>query len=84
MKDQYTIHEIAELYGVGPDSLRYYEKLGLIHPRRGANGYRLYSLSDIYRLNIIRDLLGLGFDTARIREYLDGLSVENTQAMLQK
>lgn len=84
MKDQYTIHEIAELYGVGPDSLRYYEKLGLIHPRRGANGYRLYSLSDIYRLNIIRDLLGLGFDTARIREYLDGLSVENTLAMLQK
>ena len=34
MKDSYTIHEIAALYGVGPDALRYYEKLGLIKPRR--------------------------------------------------
>ena len=28
MKDSYTIHEIASLYGVGPDALRYYERLG--------------------------------------------------------
>ena len=38
MKDSYTIHEIAALYGVGPDALRYYEKLGLIKPRRAQNG----------------------------------------------
>ena len=36
MKDSYTIHEIAALYGVGPDALRYYEKLGLIQSAAGA------------------------------------------------
>ena len=36
MKDSYTIHEIAALYGVGPDALRYYERLGLVKPRQGA------------------------------------------------
>ena len=58
MKDSYTIHEIAALYGVGPDALRYYEKLGLIKPRRAQNGYRIYDLNDIYRLTILRDLGG--------------------------
>ena len=35
MKDSYTIHEIAALYGVGPDALRYYEKLGLLVTAKG-------------------------------------------------
>lgn len=82
MKDNYTIHEIAELYGVGSDALRYYERLGLVRPRRGPNGYRLYGLTDIYRLTIIRDLRQLGFSMERIGEYLEGLSVSNTLALL--
>lgn len=84
LKDHYTIHEIANLYGIGPDSLRYYERLGLIKPKRGENGYRLYSLSDIYRLTIIRDLRQLGFATEHIREYLNGLSLKNTLTMLEE
>ena len=56
MKNEYRIKELAQMYGVGTDTLRYYERLGLIRPRRGENGYRLYSLQDIYRLTIIRDL----------------------------
>ncbi len=74
MKDSYTIHEIAELYGVGTDALRYYERLGLIRPRRAQNGYRIYDLNDIYRLTIIRDLRTLGFSMERIGEYLQGLA----------
>ena len=33
MKDYYKINEIARLYGIGVDSLRYYEKLGILKPR---------------------------------------------------
>lgn len=84
VKDQYTIHEIAELYGVGPDALRYYERLGLIAPRRAQNGYRIYDLRDIYRLTILRDLRDLGFSMERIGEYLSGLSVENTLCLLRE
>ena len=46
MKDYYKINEIARLYGIGVDSLRYYEKLGILKPRRDTNGYRLYNLKD--------------------------------------
>ena len=35
MKDHYTIGEIGKLFHIGPDSLRYYEKLGILSPRRG-------------------------------------------------
>ena len=84
MKDSYTIHEIAALYGVGPDALRYYEKLGLIRPRRAENGYRIYDLNDIYRLTILRDLRSLGFSMERITEYLRDLSVSNTLQLLDE
>ena len=84
MKEDYTIHEIAGLYGVGPDALRYYERLGLIRPRRGENGYRLYSLGDVQRLTVIRDLRELGFDTGRIGAYLNQMSVANTLSTLEE
>ncbi|HMM22361.1 MAG TPA: MerR family transcriptional regulator [Selenomonadales bacterium] len=83
MKDNYTISEISKLYGIGVDSLRYYERIGVLKPRRGANGYRLYSLKAIYKLNIIRDLRQLGFSMAQIKEYLDQQSVGNTMALLR-
>ena len=84
MKDSYTIHEIASLYGVGTDALRYYERLGLVKPRRAENGYRIYDLNDIYRLTIIRDLRSLGFSMERIGEYLKDLSVSNTLQLLDE
>ena len=57
---------------MGPDSLRYYERLGLLRPRRDEdNGYRLYSLRDIYKLSVIRDLRTLGLSMVQIKEYLD-------------
>ncbi|OBZ16186.1 MerR family transcriptional regulator [Bacillus sp. FJAT-27264] len=82
MKNDYKINEISKLYGIGVDSLRYYEKLGLLIPRRDDNGYRLYSLQDIYKLNIIRDLRELDFTLPQIKSYLDQQSVENTLELL--
>ena len=43
----YTHLEIAALYSVSPDSLRYYEEIGLLTPRRDANGYRMYSIEAV-------------------------------------
>ena len=82
MKQFYKINEISKLYNIGPDSLRYYEKLGLLAPKRGKNNYRLYTLDDLWRLNIIRDLRRLGFPMEKIREYMDNRSVENTRKLL--
>ena len=63
MKRYYKIGEIAALYSVSSDSLRYYEEIGLLTPRRDVNGYRMYSIEDIWRLNVIRDMLKLDFPT---------------------
>lgn len=82
MKDSYKISEIAQLYGIGVDSLRYYERLGILQPRRNRNGYRLYSLKDMYKLNLIRDLRQLDFSMEQIRAYLDGQTVDNTIRLL--
>lgn len=84
MKNYYKINEISKLYGIGPDSLRYYEKLGILSPRRDTNGYRLYSLKDLYKLNIIKDLRSLDFSMRQIKDYLDEQSIENTLNLLHK
>lgn len=82
MKDYYKISEISKLYNIGPDSLRYYERLGILKPRRDANGYRLYSLKELYKLNMIRDLRSLDFSMEQIKEYLEKQSVEHTLTLL--
>lgn len=84
MKDRYKIGEISKLYGIGVDSLRYYEKIGALRPHRDANNYRLYTLNDIYKLSIIRDLLGLDFSMAQIKQYLDDQTLDSTFALLYR
>ena len=83
MKQYFKIGEISKLYQISVDTLRYYEELGLLTPKRSENGYRLYRLNDIWRLNVIRDLRGLGFPMERIREYLNDRSIHTTEQLLQ-
>lgn len=82
MKQYFKIGEISRLYQISVDSLRYYEELGLLTPKRGANGYRLYRLNDIWRLNVIRDLRSLGFPMEQIKEYLNDRSIQTTERLL--
>ncbi len=84
MQSTFKIGELARLYGIGADTIRYYEEQGLIQPRRGENGYRLYSIHDIWRMNVIRDLRGLGFPVERIRVYLQEHSMESTLSLLEE
>lgn len=84
MKNYYKINEIAQLYGISTDSLRYYERLGILHPRRDTNGYRLYDLKDMYKLTVIRDLRQLDFPLAKIKDYLEAQCVDHTLSMLQQ
>lgn len=83
MKDLYKIGEISKLYHIGTDSLRYYEELGILTPTRGENGYRLYRTSDLWRLNVIRDMRELGFSMMQIKEYLSHRSIDSTEKFLQ-
>lgn len=82
MKKYFKINEISKLFGIGPDSLRYYEKIGLIKPKRDKNNYRQYTLSEIYQLNIISELRKLQFPLEKIKKYLEDLSLSNTLSLL--
>lgn len=82
MKQYYKIGEISKSYQIGPDSLRYYEELGILNPKRAENGYRLYGFTDLWRLNVIRDLRRLDFPMKKIGEYMRNRSVTTTQQLL--
>lgn len=49
-KTKYLIGDVANLMGLSRDTLRYYEKRGLLNSHKGDNGYRYYTDQDISRL----------------------------------
>lgn len=66
-----TIGRLARRTGVTVDTLRFYERQGIIaRPRRLVSGYRNYSEADIDRLQFVKDAKGLGFSLREIRELL--------------
>ncbi len=84
MQEYFKIGEISKLYNIGVDSLRYYEKIGILKPERTESGYRHYSIQDIWKLNIIRDLRELDFSMEQIRRYLENHSICSTLELLRE
>ncbi|MBP8280074.1 MAG: Zn(2+)-responsive transcriptional regulator, partial [Aeromonas sp.] len=67
----YRIGELAKACGVKADTLRFYEKNGLISPGiRNESGYRLYGEQDRRRLEFIIRAKSVGFSLADIGELL--------------
>lgn len=81
MKSYYSIREIASLYGLCPDTIRFYEEQGLIHPKRMENGYRRYTIREIGALNVIRNLRALDVPVADIRRHLEKRDVASTLSL---
>ena len=75
-----TIGKLAAIAHVTPDTLRYYEREGLIEPAgKSAGGYRLYGDSDLGRLHFIRQAQECGFTLAEIRTLLSLRSRETAR-----
>ena len=68
------IRELAELTGNTPETIRYYEKQGLLpEPRRESNNYRQYGQIHVNRLDFIRHCRNLDIGLSEIRELLGAL-----------
>ena len=66
-----TIGQVAREAGIGVETVRYYEREGLLPPPpRSASGYRHYPMDSVRRLAFIRHAKALGFSLADIRELL--------------
>ncbi len=71
-KKKFTISVIAEEYGVHPQTLRLYEREGLITPSRSAKGTRYYTEEDVERLELILNLTrDLGVNLAGVEIILN-------------
>ena len=69
--DQLTITRLATRVGVRPDTLRYYERIGLLPPAaRTAGAHRRYDASVVDRMLFIKGVQRLGLPLAEIRELL--------------
>jgi len=66
----YVISVAAELAGVHPQTLRIYERKGLLDPARTAGGSRRYSDADIDLLRRIQDLTNAGLNLAGVERVL--------------
>ena len=63
--------ELAQLAGVSTDTLRHYERKGLLkRARRSANGYREYLATDLDRVRLVRGALGIGFSLDELARIL--------------
>jgi MerR family transcriptional regulator/heat shock protein HspR len=67
----YSISVAAELAGLHPQTLRIYEREGLVDPARSAGGTRRYSRRDVGRLQEICALTADGLNLAGIRRVLE-------------
>jgi DNA-binding transcriptional MerR regulator len=72
MTETFSPAETVEKSGFSLDTLRYYEKIGLIRPvRRAAGGHRRYSEDDLGWLDMVQCLRGTGMPIARMQVFAE-------------
>jgi len=77
----YVISVVAQLTGLHAQTLRQYDRLGLVAPQRTAGGGRRYSLRDVTRLRQIQQLSGEGVGLEGVRRVLE---LQQTVAALHR
>ena len=60
-KGVWRVGQLAKAAGVSTDTLRHYERKGLLRPQRSSNGYRAYPEHELERVRMIRQALLVGF-----------------------
>lgn len=67
----YVISVAAELTGLHPQTLRQYDRIGLVSPGRTGGGGRRYSLNDIEALRVVAELTAAGIGLEGVRRIID-------------
>lgn len=84
-KMRLTIKRVADMVGMTPRTLRYYEECGLLKPpRRTSGNYRVYEAEDVARLLRIRRLTHLGFGLHQVGIILSDPASEESAAALKE
>ena len=85
MKEFYTVGETASLLGVSADTLRYYDRIGLLKPARtdAGNHYRYYSYTQFHIIDRIKYLQRFGMPLDEIRQIMRTGRVDELLARLK-
>lgn len=81
-----SISEMAKLRHVTTETLRHYDRIGLLRPVYvdPANGYRYYSITQYEELGTIRELRQLGMSLAEIQNFLDNRTLSTSLEQLRQ
>lgn len=81
----YKIHQLAKLAGVSVRTLHYYDRIGLLKPAEvGDNGYRIYSRSEVFRLQEILSFRELGFCLTDIKTIVNSPNFNRNEALREQ
>lgn len=72
----WTIKQMAEMSGIPIDSLRYYDKLGIVSPKRMENRYRQYDEMDYMHLQYVTVMKYAHFSLSEIKTIIHSLGME--------
>ena len=73
-----NINETSELTGLSKDMIRFYEKQGLIYPRRNnENNYRSYDQTDLNLLVLIKQYSALGIELKVIQSLINDYNIDH-------
>jgi len=86
MKDKVSITELAKLRNITTETLRHYDRIGLLKPDSvdKQTGYRYYSLSQIEMFDTIIDLKNMGLSLKEIQEFMSDRNLDSAYSILQK
>ena len=72
METTFSIQQVAELSGLSIDTLRYYERIGLLEPiGRAHNGHRRYTQQDLAWIDLLIRLRNTGMPRAQMRRFAE-------------
>ena len=79
---EYTVRKLAQLAGVSPRTLRYYDEIGILKPARiNSSGYRLYGEAEVDRLQQILFYHELGMDLGSVKAVITSPSFDRAKAL---
>lgn len=86
LKDKFTIGEFAKLKNITSETLRYYDRIGLLKPIKTdeKTGYRYYSILQYERLSTILELRQLGMSIEEIIKYFDNRNLNQSLNILKQ
>lgn len=84
MSIMFTIKEFESITNISTHNLRYFDKIGLLSPQRGVNGYRMYSNSQIEIAHMIVVLQKAKVPNSEIKIIFDNYTSEETISILKQ